>query len=116
MNNLNCVILPYGYGLEYNSMRYSVARKASPGKKARFQKDLSGTYRCMYYKYMGYSFKPTDFIYWSEILNSKLDFWNRLFCRSDIKMNQCDSLGYVKMRGNDFSDGFVATEPEEGNK
>lgn len=23
---------------------------------------------------------------------------------------------YVKMRGNDFSDGFVATEPEEGNK
>ena len=46
---------------------------------------------------MGYSFKSTDFIYWSEILSSKLDFWDRLFCSNDIKLNQCDSLGYVKM-------------------
>ena len=47
----------------------------------------------MYYKYMG--IRVDGFWYWSEILNSKLDYMKR-FLKKDVDARECDSLGYVK--------------------
>ena len=57
----------------------------------------------MYYKYMG--IRVDGFWYWSEMLNSKLDYMKR-FLKNDEKARGCDSLGYVKRRLSKRKDGW----------
>lgn len=87
MKRLEFLIIP----LEYNQF-YFDRQKDNPNE---MKKPLGreGTYKCMYYKYMG--IRVDGFWYWSEILNSKLDYMKR-FLKKDVDARECDSLGYVK--------------------
>ena len=69
MKRLEFLIIP----LEYNQF-YFDRQKDNPNE---MKKPLGreGTYKCMYYKYMG--IRVDGFWYWSEILNSKLDYMKR---------------------------------------
>ena len=55
---------------------------------------LVSSCRCMHTKYMGTRIDPIW--YWSEILNSRLNFMSR-FWNSREKLQECDSLGYVRL-------------------
>ena len=59
---------------------------------------LMGTCHCMHTKYMGIHLKP--FWYWSEILNSKLNYMSRFWNKAD-KILVCDSLGYCGLDVNE---------------
>ncbi|MBR5325956.1 MAG: hypothetical protein IKU49_05640 [Prevotella sp.] len=59
---------------------------------------LMGTCHCMHTKYMGIHLKP--FWYWSEILNSKLNYMSRFWNKAD-KILECDSLGYCGLDVNE---------------
>ena len=63
-------------------------------KSTHVGENLSTTCRCMHTKYMGMREDP--FWYWSEIFNSKLNYMSR-FWNSNEKLQECDSLGYVKL-------------------
>lgn len=64
---------------------------------------LVSSCRCMHTKYMGTRIDPIW--YWSEILNSKLNFMSR-FWNNRQKLQECDSLGYVKMDASLRSTGW----------
>lgn len=89
MNQLRVIIIP----LEYNYF-YFGREKDNPNemKKPSDIQDIQDTYKCMYYKYMG--IRVDDFWYWSELLNSKLNYMSR-FLKNDKDARECDSLGYV---------------------
>lgn len=55
---------------------------------------LIGTCHCMHTKYMGMHLKP--FWYWSEILNSKLNYMSRFWNKTET-LQECDSLGYCRL-------------------
>lgn len=59
-------------------------------------RDISfgNTDKCMYYKYMDI---PSPFWYWSELLNSKLNYMGR-FVKSPEESRECDSLGCKMMK------------------
>ena len=59
---------------------------------------LMGTCHCMHTKYMGIHLKP--FWYWSEILNSKLNYMSRFWNKAE-KILECDSLGYCGLDVNE---------------
>ena len=91
MNQLELLIMP----LDYKKFYFDRAKnnpnemKKPPGRQ--------GSYKCMYYKYM--DIRIDHFWYWSELLNSKLDYMKR-FMKNDTDARECDSLGYKKY---DFS-------------
>ena len=64
---------------------------------------LQGTCHCMHYKYMGIRKKP--FWYWSEILNSKLNYMSR-FWNNEAVLQECDSLGYIPLDVNERKPGW----------
>ena len=93
MNQLKVLVMPLDYPRFYfgrekdnpNVMR----DKASLRRQGIYSQS---TYKCMYYKYMG--IRVDGFWYWSEMLNSELDYMKR-FKKNDEKARGCDSLGYV---------------------
>ena len=88
MNQLKVLVVPLDYFIFY------FGREKDNPKDKKKPSDRQGTYKCMYYKYMG--IRVDGFWYWSELLNSKLDYMSR-FLKNDKKARGCDSLGYVKM-------------------
>lgn len=86
MNQLKILIMP----LDYSSF-YLDRAKDNPNEMKK-PSEHEKTYKCMYYKYMG--IRVDHFWYWSELLNSKLNYMTR-FLRNDVDARKCDSLGYV---------------------
>lgn len=97
MNQLKILIMP----LDYSRFYFGRGKKKTNENKK--PSGRQGTYKCMYYKYMG--IRVDGFWYWSEMLNSKLDYMKR-FLKKDEEARECDSLGYVKRSFLDKKDGW----------
>ena len=89
LDKLECVIIPFDY-IQFYLGRSS----ANPKGIGRDIGEFNATRKCMYYKYMG--LRVDEFWYWSEFLNSKLNFMSRLYI-SDKEARECDSLGFTKL-------------------
>ena len=88
MDSLQVVVVPVDYtNFFFERQHENPLTKSIP-------EDLSGTCRCMHTKYMGIRIDPLW--YWSEILNSKLNYISR-FWNNREELQECDSLGYVKL-------------------
>lgn len=87
MKQLELLIMPLDY------KEFYLGREKNNPNEMKKPLGREGTYKCMYYKYMG--IRVDGFWYWSEILNSKLDYMKR-FLKKDVDARECDSLGYVK--------------------
>lgn len=87
MKNLKMLVVPFSYRDVYRNV------KKNDGKFDDGEAALNTTSRCMAFKYLGISVEPFDFIYWSEILNSRYSAFSR-FKKSESKNRQCDELGY----------------------
>lgn len=87
MKQLEILIMPLDYS------RFYFGREKDNPNEMKKPSGRQGTYKCMYYKYM--DIRVDGFWYWSEILNSKLDYMKR-FLKKDVDARGCDSLGYVK--------------------
>ena len=87
MKRLGFLIIP----LDYDKF-YFGRGKDNPNEMKK-PSGRGGTNKCMYYKYMG--IRVDHFWYWSEILNSKLDYMSR-FLKNDTAARECDSLGFYK--------------------
>lgn len=98
MSQLKILIISFDY------FRFNFDRaKDNPNEKNKKPSGCQSTYKCMYYKYMG--IRVDGFWYWSEMLNSELDYMKR-FLKNDEKARGCDSLGYVKRRLSRRKDGW----------
>ena len=106
MNHLETVILPFRYGDGYVFKK----RINEPKRKDNSQ-------RCMYYKYMHISVnQTTDWLYWSELMNSKMNFWKRLTADKDkcavgwgisLSLTELDSLkGFVPLNPDNRKEGW----------
>lgn len=85
MPKLECVVMPYSYDYQYWGHLHEEKHEV------RFN-----TYRCMYLKYMGYTYLDGEWWHWSEILNSNYDHCGRLFgslYKPLSELTMCDSLG-----------------------
>lgn len=85
MPQLECVLLPLSVDYYYWGHRFE--KKHEP----KFN-----TYRCMYLKYMGYTYEDNEWWHWSEILNSNYNHPARLveaFTKPFTALTMCDSLG-----------------------
>ena len=89
MRNLKVVIMP----LDYFDFHFGRVVNNAIEKKDLDNDKYSSTYKCMYYKYMG--IHVDGCWYWSEVLNSKLNYMTRFF-KSYEDARECDSLGYVR--------------------
>lgn len=88
MDSLEAIVMPIDYtNFFFERQHENPLTKSIP-------EDLSGTCRCMHTKYMGTRIDP--FWYFSEILNSKLNYMSR-FWNKRQKLQECDSLGYVRL-------------------
>lgn len=87
MNQLKVIIIP----IDYKNF-YFGRQKVNPNEKGKLLGHTK-TRMCMYYKYMG--IRVDGFWYWSELLNSKLDYMSR-FLKNDKDAIECDSLGYLE--------------------
>jgi len=87
MKRLGFLIIPLDYD------KFYFGREKNNPNEMKKPLGRQGTYKCMYYKYMG--IRVDHFWYWSELLNSKLDYMSR-FLKNDVDARGCDSLGYVK--------------------
>lgn len=88
MKHLEALVIPLDY------TRFSLGRgMGNPNEKKR-PDGMESTYKCMYYKYMG--IHVDEWWYWSEFINSKLNFMKR-FTMNDEDARECDSLGYVPL-------------------
>lgn len=86
MNQLKVVLLPVDYS------KFEFGRGYKNPLDTRIELDrMTVTYRCMHYKYM--HLHVDEFWYWSEILNSQLNYISR-FWQSRQENVECDSLGY----------------------
>ena len=56
----------------------------------------SKTFKCLMVKYLHILTDPRDIVYWSEILNSSMDYIGR-FQHSNKENRMCDSLGFVSL-------------------
>lgn len=86
MNQLKIVLLP----LDYSKFEFGRGHKNPLDTRIELDR-MTVTYRCMHYKYM--NLYVDDFWYWSEILNSQLNYVSR-FWQSRQENVECDSLGY----------------------
>lgn len=85
MPKLECVVMPYSYDYQYWGHLHEEKHDAK-----------FNTYRCMYLKYMGYTYMDGEWWHWSEILNSNYDHCGRLFgalYKPLTDLTMCDSLG-----------------------
>ena len=89
MTNLQTVFMP----LDYPKFNFKRGTKNKHEKRVR-EMDWGRLYKCMYYKYMDIRIDP--FYYWSEILNSGINYMTR-FWSSEEKNRECDSLGYIPL-------------------
>ena len=98
MNHLQVVIIPLDYS------KFEFGRGHKNPLDTRIDLDLmTDTYRCMHYKYM--NLHVDDFWYWSEILNSQLNYISR-FWQSREENVECDSLGFVALPLSNRQDGW----------
>lgn len=88
MNNLRVIVMAVDY------TNFFFERQIDNPLATKAPESLVSTCRCMHTKYMGTRIDPLW--YWSEILNSKLNFMSR-FWNNNQKLQECDSLGYVKL-------------------
>lgn len=89
MSRLEVVVVPMDYStFLFGRMKHN-EQETNNGAVS-----LQGTCHCMHYKYMGIRKKP--FWYWSEILNSKLNYMSR-FWNNEAVLQECDSLGYIPL-------------------
>lgn len=90
LKNLKCVVWPLGYNFQYYNYKYPCDYK----KKEKNEISLSSTYLCMYEKYMGITYNHTKpYMYWSEIIHSKLDYGKRIF-KHDWEQMGCEPSGF----------------------
>ncbi|MBQ2164435.1 MAG: hypothetical protein II445_08030 [Muribaculaceae bacterium] len=85
MPQLECVILPLSVDYYYWGHRFE--KEHEP----KFT-----TYRCMYHKYMGYTYEDKEWWHWSEILSSFYNHPARLvdaLYKPLTDLTMCDSLG-----------------------
>ena len=99
MKNLEAVVMPVDYTFFFFGRDLAEPATGPAGGGA----DLIGTCRCMHTKYMGTRIDPIW--YWSEILNSKLNFMSRFWNKKEV-LQECDSLGYVKLNVNERKSGW----------
>lgn len=92
MKNLKVVFVPFSYGMGYRV-------------KNKTQGKFESTYRCMYLKYMHlHTNRLTDWMYWSEFANSKLNIIERLYgkpdqCLCGLSYEKLDSLkGHIPLK------------------
>lgn len=98
MNHLEIVILPLDYSL------FEFGRGHKNPLDTRIDLDrMTDTYWCMHYKYM--NLHVGSYLYWSEILNSQLNYISR-FWQSRKENVECDSLGFVSVTLNERKDGW----------
>lgn len=98
MKNLKTVIFP----IDYSKFEFGRGRK-NP-LDSRIDIDLmTATFRCMHYKYM--NLHVDNFTYWSEILNSRLNYISRFWQSRDENV-ECDSLGFVALPLDERPDGW----------
>lgn len=88
LDSLQAIVMP----VDYTNFFFGREKRNPSEKKAPV--DLLGTCRCMHTKYMGTRIDPIW--YWSEILNSKLNFMSRFWNNAQV-LQECDSLGFVKL-------------------
>ena len=98
MDNLEVVVMP----IDYTNFFFS--REVREPQVGQGIVSLMGTCRCMHTKYMGTRIDPIW--YWSEILNSKLNFMSRFWNSDTQVLQECDSLGYVKLDIKDRKEGW----------
>lgn len=102
MTQLEILIMPFDYHDFYFD------REKNNPNEMKKPLGRQGTYKCMYYKYM--DIRVDGFWYWSEMLNSKLDYMKR-FLKNDVDARECDFLGYVKnslsKRNNNWKNMFL---------
>ena len=98
MNHLQVVIIPLDYS------KFEFGRGHKNPLDTRIDLDLmTDTYRCMHYKYM--NLHVDDFWYWSEILNSQLNYISR-FWQSREENVEGDSLGFVALPLSNRQEGW----------
>ena len=74
MKNLKVVLYPIAYNFQYLSYDHICLKN---NREWLNLYSLIPTFHCMYFKYYGFSYNKKSFLYWSEVINSKLDFWKR---------------------------------------
>lgn len=98
MNHLEIVLLPLDYSL------FEFGRGQKNPLDTRIDLDrMTDTYWCMHYKYM--NLHVGSYMYWSEILNSQLNYISRFWQRRKENV-ECDSLGYHALLLNNRQDGW----------
>ena len=97
MDSLEVLVMP----IDYTNFFFNREIQEKPSGQGAV--DLVGTCRCMHTKYMGTHIDPIW--YWSEILNSKLNFMSRFWNNAQV-LQECDSLGYVKLDVKDRKIGW----------
>lgn len=98
MPNLKAVVMHMDYSTFLFGRLKHNAQETNNGAVS-----LIGTCHCMHYKYMGLHLKP--FWYWSEILNSKLNYMSRFWNKAEI-IRECDSLGYYRLDVSERKEGW----------
>lgn len=89
MQKIKAVFMP----LDYQKFNLGRGKKNENEKRVQ-ERDWQRLYKCMYTKYMGT--RVDGLIYWSEILNSSLDFMSRFF-KSEEQNRECNELGYIAL-------------------
>lgn len=88
MKNLKVLVMP----LEYRD--FAMGRGHENPRDLKTHGEFASTFKCMYYKYMNIHIDP--FWYWSEILNSELNYKERIHMNYAQQI-ETDSLGFVKL-------------------
>lgn len=93
MKNLKCVIWPLGYNFQFLSYYYYCTHSSQTGS------NFSSSYQCMYEKYMHITYNHSfPFEYWSEIINSRMDYGNRLLRNSFKTRMQQEPTGFDRQK------------------
>lgn len=99
LNNLEAVIVPLDYFSFYLGREYQNPRVLGKQESGNM---MNSTHKCMHYKYMNVK---ADFWYWSELLNSKMNFMSR-FVKSAEETRECDSLGFRRNKLSKRKEGW----------
>ena len=92
MKNLKVVVMTFDY------RNFAFGRGQVNPRELKSDEEIEGTYKCMYYKYMGVRIDP--FWYWSEVLNSDLNYKARISYPYAMQI-ETDSLGFARRVGLD---------------
>lgn len=100
MANLKAVLYPVAYNFQNVSYDHICMEDNKEWLNAY---NLVPTFHCMYYKYYGLSYNRCSFLYWSELLNSKLNFWARFVgSESDLPQQIDFRKGYFALPEKQF--------------